>query len=110
MLLVEAQGEWAGCGRGRREEVRAGMYSEQEKIDQLLAEIVRLKSDRDEALLNARQIEDAEFLRRALALEFEGSTLLTPFGRVMQGLRRERDEAFQRGYEAGLVARAGSVK
>lgn len=61
----------------------------QERYDALKAEVARLTAERDEALLNCKRIDEAEFLRRAEAFDVSGGAHLTPLGNMLLGMRSD---------------------
>jgi hypothetical protein len=63
-------------------------------VESLPEENARLRAELNEALLNLKKISEEEFLRRALSQELQyGPDTLTPIGRMLRGLRTDRDEA-----------------
>lgn len=65
-------------------------------VEFLTEENAKLHAELDQALFNAKKINEEEFLRRALNHETQNPDNLTPVGRVLRGLRQERDEALAR--------------
>lgn len=62
-------------------------------VEFLTEENARLRAELDEALFNAKRINEAEFLRRASSHELQHPDNLTPVGRMLRELRTDRDEA-----------------
>jgi hypothetical protein len=71
--------------------------------DDLKRQLAEVTAERDQALLNSRAIDEAEFLRRVNATVSErGASSLTPLGKILTGVMGECDRL--RAMKTELVA------
>lgn len=64
----------------------------------------KLQSELDQLQLIVKAIDEKEFLRRAMAMETDNRDNLNAMGKMLVGLHKKAETAFQRGHDAALSA------